>query len=175
MNASATNAAPPMRRLERRHSSPARLWFLALPLLLLLLFVASGCASEPRPSVRSGSGEIRHELTPLTDRFPQLSEATAATWMSGTLGDDRMPGPSTYWIDAIVTLDENGYAALRSQPGLESTAELPKLDSGLDPSLPAGPFLRSDALDAEFSKDGRSTTVFLDDESRSLVLTTRFE
>lgn len=175
MNALATDAAPPRQQLGRRRASPTRLRLPAVMALLLLLAIASGCATAPQPSVRSGSGEIRHELTPLTDRFPQLSDATSATWMSGTLGDDRVPGPSTYWIDAIVTLDENGYAALRSQPSLESNTELPKLDAGLDSSVPAGPFLRSDALDAEFSKDGRSTTVFLDDESRSLVLTSRFE
>lgn len=172
MDALATDAALPMQQLRRHSSWPARLW---LPALLVAILVVSGCATAPQPSVRSGSGEIRHELTPLTDRFPQLGDATAATWMSGTLGDDRAPGPSTYWIDAIITLDEGGYAALRSQSSLESTTELPKLDAGLDPSLPAGPLLRSDSLDAEFSKDGRDTTVFLDDESRSLVLTSRFE
>ncbi|MBF4635693.1 hypothetical protein ITJ38_14870 [Agreia pratensis] len=172
MNGLATDAAATLRQREWRRSSNARRW---VPALLALLLVVSGCATEPQPAVRSGSGEIRHELAPLTDRFPQLSEAAEATWMSGTMGDDRAPGPSTYWIDAIVTFDENGYAALRSQSSLESTTELPTLDSGLDPSLPAGPFLRSDTFDAEFSQDGRRTTVFLDDESRSLVLTSWFE
>ena len=138
---------------------------------------ASGAASDS--ATRSGTGEIRHELGPLTDRFPQLATALSATWMSGTMGDERVPGPSTYWIDAVVVLDEAGYAELRAlapgEAGSSEEAELPDLDAGLDDALPPGPFVRSSALDDAFSQDGRVTQVFLDDATSSVVLTSRFQ
>lgn len=158
----------------------------------------SGCAPSPdqprassssEPSsrsdaaTRSGTGEIRHDLAPLTDRFPQLAGAQSATWMSGTLGDARVPGPSTYWIDAVVVLDEAGFAELRaladgeadSSSDSDSATGLPELDPGLDEALPAGPFVRSPALDDAFSQDGRVTQVALDEATGSVVLTSRFE
>lgn len=174
-------------------SSQRRLGGLLLPstahlriaALLMLPIAVAGCApaldpptSTASPSVppaHSGSGEIRHELDPLTDRFPQLAGATSATWMSGTLGDGRAPGPSTYWIDAILTFDEAGYATLRAHSDPQPTTERPELDPGLDPFAPTGPLFRSDALDADFSADERRTRVYLDDDSASLILTSWFE
>ena len=156
----------------------------------------SGCAPSPdRPrassssepsshsdaATRSGTGEIRHDLAPLTDRFPQLAGAQSATWLSGTLGDERVPGPSTYWIDAVVVLNEAGFAELRAiadgeaDSDSDSATGLQELDPGLDEALPAGPFVRSPALDEAFSKDGRVTQVALDEATGSVVLTSRFE
>jgi hypothetical protein len=164
----------------------------AAVLAVALSCVLAGCTSSPSPdrttasttsasdsATRSGTGEIRHELGPLTDRFPQLATALSATWMSGTMGDERVPGPSTYWIDAIVVLDEAGYAELRAlapgEAGSDAEAELPDLDAGLDDALPPGPFVRSSALDDAFSQDGRVTQVFLDDATSSVILTSRFQ
>jgi hypothetical protein len=160
-------------------------------LAVALSCLLSGCAPSPSPdrttapsasasdaATRSGTGEIRHDLGPLTERFPQLEGATDATWMSGTLGDERVPGPSTYWIDAVVTLDEASYAAVRAQAGsteLDEDAQLPELDPGLDDVLPSGPFVRAQAIDDAFSVDGRSTVVVLDDATRTVILTSRFQ
>ncbi len=47
---------------------------------------------------------MRTDLEPLTKRFSALGGPVSATWMSGTMGDARVPGPSTYWLDAIVEL-----------------------------------------------------------------------
>jgi hypothetical protein len=140
---------------------------------------ASAPASTSASAVRSGTGEVRHDLGPLTERFPQLATARSATWMSGTLGDERVPGPSTYWIDAVVVLDEAGYAAVRALASDEADsdpdADLPDLDPGLDEAVPPGPFVRSPAVDDAFSQDGRSTQVFLDDATGSVILTSRFQ
>lgn len=141
----------------------------------------TGCATPsdgPAPTaseIRSGTGELRHDLEPLTDRFPRLSAATTATWMSGTLGDDRVPGPSTYWIDAVVTLDESDFAALKAETDARATTEVPSVDAGLEGELPDGPFLRSDVLDALISPDGYWSDVFLDETTRTVILSSRFE
>ncbi|MBF4511421.1 hypothetical protein ITJ66_02890 [Plantibacter sp. VKM Ac-2885] len=176
---------------DRRHRLAPRATVVAAVVVVVAGLLA-GCASSPSPdrttvasasasdsATRSGTGEIRHELGPLTDRFPQLATALSATWMSGTMGDERVPGPSTYWIDAIVVLDEAGYAELRAlapgEAGSDAEAELPDLDAGLDDALPPGPLVRSSALDDAFSQDGRSTQVFLDDATSSVILTSRFQ
>lgn len=40
---------------------------------------------------------------PLTKRFSVLADPREVQWMSGTYGNPRNPGPSTYWIDAVIT------------------------------------------------------------------------
>lgn len=149
-----------------------RLSVAAIAIALLL----SGCApSAPAPAERSGTGELRHDLKPLTDRLPPLADAAEATWMSGTLGDDRAPGPSTYWIDAVVTLDDTDFADLRAEADAQATTEAPTVDPGLDDDVPDGPYLRSDALDELFSPDGYETNVFLDDATHTVIVTSRFQ
>ncbi|MCS5715706.1 hypothetical protein NVV95_14240 [Herbiconiux sp. CPCC 205716] len=124
---------------------------------------------------RSGTGELRTDLEPLTSRFPLLADAESVTWMSGTLGDDSVPGPSTYWIDAVVTLpaaDAEKLAA-DTQPA-PATAD-PVVESGLEAALPDGPYLTSDALDAAFSPGDIRTTAHLAADGRTLVLRSVFQ
>lgn len=170
----------PGSRAPRRRAGRPLLRAAALALVLAGALSACGAPApaerEPSSSaVRSGSGELRHDLGPLTDRFSPLGSATTATWMSGTLGDDRVPGPSSYWIDAVVTLPAADFDALRSQTDAQRTDDTPSVSPDLEAALPSGPFLRSDALDEIFSEDGRSSVVFLDEETDSVVLTSRFQ
>ncbi|RUQ98059.1 hypothetical protein [Labedella endophytica] len=156
----------------------ARILPVVAAIVACLLTACTTPAADPEPTAsaaRSGTGEVRHDLEPLTDRFIRLDTATAATWMSGTLGDDRVPGPSTYWIDAIVTLDEADYAALQSETDAQDTTDSPAVDAGIEGELPDGPFLRSDELDALFSPDGYWSVVFLHDATRTVILSSRFE
>ena len=50
------------------------------------------------------SGGLRTDSDPLTKRYAVLGTPRGVTWVSGTVGDERVPGPSTYWIDAVVVL-----------------------------------------------------------------------
>lgn len=133
-----------------------------------MLLLLAGCTPDAGAAQKSGDGELRHDLAPLTERFPQLGEPESAEWVSGTLGD--APGPSLYWIDAVVVLSPEDYAALADGYELEETTE-PDAEVG----LPDGPLLRSDQLDAAYSLEEFQSEVFLDDASRSLVLITIFE
>ena len=119
---------------------------------------------------KSGTGEVRSDLAPLTDRFDALGDPVAATWASGTLGDDRVPGPSTYWIDAVVELEPAQAAALVEQYAPTPTQDLPQVVTDLDTSLPAGDLLAGDALDAAFTQDGFRADAYLDAAAGVLVL-----
>jgi len=77
----------------------ALLTALASTLLLLSACTSAGADQPSRGSTvhaeKTGDGKLHHELEPLTSRIPALSEVTAATWTSGTLGSNRATGPST--------------------------------------------------------------------------------
>jgi len=124
---------------------------------------------------KDGTGEVRHELEPLTSRFPQLSDAEAATWMSGTMGDPRVPGPSTYWIDAIVELPEAKHAGLL-KAGSASELPLPEdFSPQLRGAIPAGQVVNSRELDERFSQGRFASNVYVVTDGRTVILSTLFQ
>ncbi|KJK46844.1 hypothetical protein UK23_22300 [Lentzea aerocolonigenes] len=119
---------------------------------------------------KSGTGELRTDLEPLTKRFTALDDPEHARWMSGTFGSDRAPGPSTYWIDAVVTLSERKIDELKTTYASAPAGKSPEVVEGLRAELPAGAFLTSDRLDQAFSHDKWSAKAYLVPERRVLVL-----
>jgi hypothetical protein len=59
--------------------------------------------ASPAPTNTDPQGR-RTDIQPLTTRFPALGTPEKAAWVSGTMGSDRAPGATTYWIDAVITL-----------------------------------------------------------------------
>ena len=134
---------------------------------LLLSSCTSGSEAPPvSPSflpsaTRAEPGPVRHDAEPLTKRFATLGEPVAVTWQSGTTGDNSVPGPSTYWIDAAVRLAPAAAAELGDTPGL-TPATLP---SDLPPDVLAatgtGPWQTGDALNAAFGTAGFGVRAYL--------------
>ncbi|MGV0815419.1 hypothetical protein ABQF34_26000 [Mycolicibacterium boenickei] len=119
--------------------------------------------------------QIRHDLEPLTKRFPEIGHPVSAAWMSGTVGapsDSRVtaPGPSIYWIDAIIELEPATADALRSKYAPSPTGEVPNLNESLQPEVPAGPFLTSKALDTALSNNDWRSAAYLHSGSNTLVM-----
>jgi hypothetical protein len=132
-------------------------------------FSSAGRPSERSPA-KNGTGELRTDLEPLVSRIPALSPATGATWLSGTLGDATVPGPSIYWIDAVVTLPEVTAQQLRVSLELGQATEGPEVVGALETSLPEGHLLAGAGLDEAFSADGWRSTAYLEAEGDRLVL-----
>jgi hypothetical protein len=131
----------------------------------------AGCQEEaPQPAAKSGTGELRTDLEPLVKRFPTLATATGARWMSGTFGRADTPGPSTYWIDAVVVLEASEVERLVSAHAPTATGEQPDVIEELNEQLPHGPFLTGDALDAAFQHEDWRVDSYLARESGELVL-----
>lgn len=162
----------PVVRAARRHlpDDVARLALVAL--LGAVPLLAAGCSAptEQATPAKEGVGGLRSDLSPLTDRFDALGEPVAATWASGTLGDERAPGPSTYWVDAVVELEPAQAAALVAQYAPAPTEDRPRVVADLDASLPAGDLLGGDALDAAFTQDSFTADAYLDAAAGVLVL-----
>lgn len=142
----------------------------------LLLLTAAACGTtqpEKGPTMpsKSGTGELRTDLEPLTKRFPLLTEAEKAEWMSGTFGDDRVPGPSTYWIDAIVTLPRSTLAEI--DKGSSENPTPPEVVEGLRDHLPEGPYLTGPSLDDAFTNDNWSATAYRAKDTNVVVLVAR--
>ncbi|MDR1077256.1 MAG: hypothetical protein LBL55_01045 [Propionibacteriaceae bacterium] len=118
---------------------------LLIAVVLALGLAAVGCAvadlyqdrtGPTRESApKNGSGERRSE-EPLTRRFPLLDGATAAVWYSGTTDSRLAPGPSTYWIDAVITVDDETAATIEADPTLTAAAERPNVVAALRSDLP---------------------------------------
>lgn len=88
----------------------------------MAVLVLVGCSLVPGgneggegPAKNVDERGLRTDEEPLTRRFPGLGGPVSARWQSGTLGDDRLvPGPSTFWIDAVVELEPRVADRLRS-------------------------------------------------------------
>jgi len=106
---------------------------------------------------------VRHDVEPLTKRFPALADPVAVTWRSGTTGGDSVPGPSTYWIDAAVQVSPATMASLRTTAGLVdgSLSDLPDLPAEVLGAAGDGPWQTGAALDAAFSTVGFGAQIYL--------------
>jgi hypothetical protein len=114
---------------------------------------------------------VRHDLEPLTKRFPALGTPDAASWVSGTMGASDVPGPSTYWIDAIVELNPATATQLSAKYKPIPTTARPEVWNTLTPMLPGGGYLTSDALDEAFASARIRAKVFLAEQASVMVLT----
>ncbi|KRC91980.1 hypothetical protein ASE25_00915 [Terrabacter sp. Root85] len=145
----------------------------------LTVTVTAGCSTDPTPATdrtrstvssatKTGTGDVRTDLEPLTRRFSALGTPVSATWMSGTLGGDA-PGPSTYWIDAVVEVTPETATTLRAASP-EPTTETPDVEDGVRSALPSGQLLRSTSLDALFAQGSFRAKAYLAADSDTVVL-----
>ncbi|WP_152361346.1 hypothetical protein [Microlunatus speluncae] len=137
------------------------------------LLTTVGCeptSGPDRAAAKNGTGELRTDPEPLRKRFPELGPSFEAQWMSGQYGDERAPGPSTYWIDAVIALPSDRASRLLTAYAPVETTEAPAVVDGLRSRLPAGPLLTSAALDAAFAPDEGSARAYLDRATYTLIL-----
>ncbi|WP_146087657.1 hypothetical protein [Thermomonospora echinospora] len=84
-------------------------------LLMALTGACSSFAADDRPVSPSASAPVvRTDREPIARRFPALGDFRQVHWLGGVVGGapsarDTVPGPSTYWIHAVVVPDEAGY------------------------------------------------------------------
>ena len=114
---------------------------LVVVVLLAICIAMAGCSPATRTPVaaeKTGTGQRRVDTEPLTQRFPLIGDPVRVVWYSGTTGSGGAPGPSTYWIDAVITLDAATAAQIRDSYDLKPTNDVPEVADQLKPDIPSG-------------------------------------
>ena len=136
------------------------------PAALLLCGLLVACAPDaPVTDAR----EIRTDTAPLTKRFPAIGEPVTASWVTWNSATDGAPGPTTYWIDAVVTLTPQTTKTLEALK-LAAQGKTPEVADELRPAVSTGPFLSGAALDGALSTSGWMATGYLDPARNLLVI-----
>lgn len=146
--------------------------------LALTSACGSGAGRTAAPSSSQSSGVraadgVRTDLSPLYARFPELEGLERAWWVSGDLGDGRVPGPASYWIDAVVELPENRVEKWVLDLDLNLAVTEPDVDAKVRAHVPDEELLAGQALDERLSHEGWSVTAHLAVHGSKVVLRAR--
>lgn len=123
------------------------------------------------PAAKHTSNPVRHELEPLTKRFPAIGSPVNASWVSGDMGDPEVPGPSLYWIDSIVELNPSVAEDLKARYRPIPTTDRPDVWESLRADLPQGGLLSSSQLDAAFTGTKIKSKAYLAEDAPVIVIT----
>lgn len=73
------------------------------------------------PGSPGSSSTVRTDREPITKRFSALGAFESVHWLGGAHGSPQsrtdLPGPTDYWIEAVVRLRPEDFAALRDRFG----------------------------------------------------------
>ena len=136
----------------------------------VLVAVCNSPTSPSAPAIKTTHNPVRNDLAPLTTRFPALGDPVSASWVSGDLGDPRVPGPSLYWIDAVVAVSPGTVDALKVEYHPAPSDRQPEVWDTLRDHLPSGKYLTGDALNAAFGTKTHAQ-VFLAEHEPTVVIT----
>ncbi len=133
---------------------------------LALVLTVAGCQSANTTGSDMTSAietaEVRTDREPIADRFPRLGSFVDAHWVGGRLGDDRAPGPSTYFIEAVVTLGPDDAARLASRYDFTRASAPPQPPASLAPWIESGgPWSISAELESGFGPSDWVSNVFV--------------
>lgn len=165
----------------------ARVWWrLASGAAVTAAVVLTGCAGQPPSDGRApitttpittgadAAHPVRTDLPPLLARFPALGGARSASWVgwASAGGRSSVPGPSTYWIHAVVDVGTDRVAALADTHHAMPVAG-PRIAAALAAAMPAGDLLGGTGLDAAFTSGQWHTSAFLSPGTGEVVLISR--
>ena len=121
---------------------------------LCLAGLVAGCAGksdQDKQRDRIEEAQPRTDVEPITKRWPQLGGIQQAHWVGGTLTSDGSPGPSSYFIEAVVILAPADLARLTSQHHFSPAPTRPDPPASLRPHLREGNWLSDAEVDQAFS------------------------
>lgn len=132
--------------------------------------VLAGCGGGVGESPQPPPLEVRRDVAPLVADFPELGAARSAAWVRSDDADERVPGPTTTWIDAVVHLDPDQTTALVARYLPIPQGKSPEVPAELRPELPPGPYLTSAKLDLAFTTPAAASAAYLDPMADVVVL-----
>ncbi|WP_238421206.1 hypothetical protein [Gordonia sp. 'Campus'] len=115
----------------------------------------------------------RRDVEPVVARFPLLTGARVDAWAAGTLGGEgtgRVPGPSTYWFDAVVDVGTDRVTRWSELYDTRPVAAPGASAEVVRPWLPTGRLLGGPELDRAFSSAQWDATVYLSPATGRVVV-----
>ena len=144
--------------------------------VLIAGIVMVGCQSSEPTGEQAATGienaRLRTDREPIQKRFPQLGAFSEVHWLGGRLGDDRAPGPSTYIIEAAVTLTPTDAAALRERYPFRTSSE-PQPPEPLSGHLTGDGWTASPELDSALASSEWVARVYLRPDAPIAYLTAK--
>jgi hypothetical protein len=135
---------------------------IALALVLTITACQSADTTGSDMASAIDSAEVRTDRKPIADRFPQLDSFIDAHWVGGRLGDDQMPGPSTYFIEAVVMLDPDDLVRLADRYEFTRAPAPPRPPAALAQLIEGSSAWSTSAeLEAGFGPSDWSSNVFV--------------
>lgn len=107
--------------------------------------------SAEMKAAKTGDGKVRNELAPIAARFPMLKNAKSIQWTSGVMGDPAMPGPSLYWIDAVIRPDAALLEKISQLEGLAHAQPPGDTHPAIQRLIPEGRYQTLPELDGLFT------------------------
>ncbi|WP_329450121.1 hypothetical protein OG894_05930 [Streptomyces sp. NBC_01724] len=85
--------------------------------------VVTGCAASPVADAKAEASktlQIYTDTEPLAERLPKLGRIVSAHWQQEAPGgDSRVPGPTDYFVSALMKLDPGSVAVLTASTQME--------------------------------------------------------
>ncbi|PKQ25742.1 MAG: hypothetical protein CVT64_08575 [Actinobacteria bacterium HGW-Actinobacteria-4] len=150
--------------------------------LAVALGACSVAAGEPElvqlADGKWGDGQVQHSTEIMTERLPALIDMESVTYYIGGQGKvewvtDRItvPGPTDYWLDAVVTLPNGAVASLLDTVhDAHVASDAPDVVPHLSASLPAGDLWWSPTLNEHITTATWHGHVYLSPATDQAVL-----
>ncbi|PXX69389.1 hypothetical protein DFR70_1021078 [Nocardia tenerifensis] len=125
---------------------------LAPAVIATAVLAALGCTSptgESTPKERTGqvSDAVRSDPETLIKYFPLIGHPASVSWIAWD-NSAGAPGPTIYWVDAVVELEPDTAARLRSRYAPTESVAAPVLKEGLRQAVPSGAYVTGPEFDA---------------------------
>ncbi|WP_107658653.1 hypothetical protein [Nocardia suismassiliense] len=103
--------------------------------------------SAPRERTSQVSDTVRSDPESLMKYFPLIGRPVSVSWI-GWDNSSGAPGPTIYWVDAVVELEPATAAELRGRYAPAEPVAAPTLKDGLRQAVPAGTYVTGAEFDA---------------------------
>ncbi len=92
-------------------------------------------------------GDTRTDTAPLVKYFPAIGNPESAQWVTWSNAPERAPGPTIYWIEAVIRLTPADADRLRYTYDPPPAPTSPRLTSQIQQAVPPGRYLSGLELD----------------------------
>lgn len=144
----------------------------------LVLFAPIACTMpgtnpQSEGTVTTQYGDTRTDIASLVKYFPAIGNPESAQWVTWNNASERAPGPTIYWIEAVIRLTPADADRLRNTYNPVPNPASPELKSQVQQAVPPGRYVSGPELDRALRSGpewGGNATGYLQEGGTILVL-----